>query len=453
MRPPEPTSGSRLTGGPTESSPGRRHRLVYLALALGVLLTRLPFLAGTGLGRDPDAWRLWLAGRIAADTGSYVPSRPPGYPALELVATALQGVPWEVFAALTTGATAVAVVAIAALARDLGVRWWPVVGAGLALTHVVLVTSTAFMDYAWALAALGCALLAARRRRPVAAGALLGLAVACRPSSAVAAVALLVVAALLPWWTLRRVLVAGAAAAAVVLAFFAVPLATYGPDLLSAAPEPFRLERTVQHVGAGVAGVAGAVGLALVAGAAAFRWARGGRPAPDGERRAWRTALAAGIVAQLGAYLLLPVDAAYLIPAVAMVWLLAGMLLRRAELAVLVAAAVAGSLVPGLGVPSAAEVAADRRATLEETTAMVEAVERLPAGSLVVVRGRLPQLLALAGAEVLPSLDPAGTAARVTLDGGQVVTYAYRPSDRENPRVYRLPGVSGAPEHLPVLPV
>ncbi|TFV53728.1 hypothetical protein [Blastococcus sp. TF02A-35] len=444
----------RDAGQLTRGTPdARRHRLGYLALAVGVVLTRLPFVPGAGLGRDPDAWRIYLAGRITADSGTYTPSRPPGYPGMEAVALALHALPWWVFATLTTLVTAAGVVAFAALARDLGVRAWPLVGAGLALTNVVWVNSTAFMDYTWALAALGGALLAVRRQRPVPAGVLVGLAVAFRPSSAAAATAVLVVVLLVPWWTLRRVLALGAAAAAVSLALFAVPLATFGPGLITAATEPFQLERTVRLLVAGPAGVPGAVGLAVVAGAAAVRWARRGRPVPAGDARVWVLALVTSVVAQLAAFLLLPVDAGYLMPAVAMTWLLGGLLLVRAELAVLVGAAVAGSLLPGLLVPSVVEVGADRRATLVETAAMVAAIEELPPGALVVTRGRLPQLLALAGAEVPPGMDPAGTAARVTLPGGQQVSYAYRAADEGRRDVYRLPGVAGAPAHLPVLPL
>jgi hypothetical protein len=83
---------------------------------------------------------------------------------------------------------------------------------------------------------------------------------------------------------------------------------------------------------------------------------------------------------------------------------------------------------------------------------MVRSIQALPPGSVVVARGRLPQLLVMAGARPRPSLDPVSTRARVTLPGGQVVSYAYRPSDRNAPGVYRLPGVGGAPASLPVLP-
>jgi hypothetical protein len=268
-----------------------------------------------------------------------------------------------------------------------------------------------------------------------------------------AATALPVLFLLLPWWTVRRVLAAGLAGLAVAAAFFAIPLATYGHALVSAAPEPIDLGRTVRLILIGGLGGYGASGAAVVVAIALVRrFAGSGRRSPGATERAWAIALGISIAAQIGGFLLLPIDAAYLIPALAMGWLEAGLVLRRAELGWLTAAALAGCLLPGIGVPSVLQATADRRATMVATAGMIRSIEALPAGTVVVARGRLPQLLGMAGARLRPSLDPVSPRARVTLAGGQIVSYAYRPSDRNAPRVYRLPGVGGAPAFLPVLP-
>jgi len=132
----------------------------YVALFVVVVSTRVPFLRGTGLGADPDAWRLYLTGRVASASGDYAPSRTPGYPAVELVAVAFGHVPWWVYTAATAVVGGVGAVLVAFLARELRVTWWWLVGFGTAFSGVIFVASTTFMDYLWAFAALVGALAA-----------------------------------------------------------------------------------------------------------------------------------------------------------------------------------------------------------------------------------------------------------------------------------------------------
>ena len=432
--------------------PCRRHRWIYAALGLLVLGTRLPLVPGAGLGLDPDAWRLYVAGRAAADAGTYLPSRPPGYPFLEFLSVLLRAAPWWVFSTLTTAATTIAALAVAALARDLEIRAWPLVGAGLAFTNVIWQNSTAYMDYNWALAFLACAMLATHRRHVVAAGVLAGLAMVTRPTSVLAVTALAVVMLLTPWWTWRRFLVFTAAGSTVLIAFFVVPLLTYGLELMSAATTTPSLALGVDHLiragggaraGLGIAVAVGIWGARLVLGRRGARY----RSAPI---RTWGIALAVSTAVQLAAFFAMPIDAGYVTPVVAMVWIGAGLVMGRLEMAVLTAAVLAGSLISGSVVPSIGQVTADRRAMMVEMAGTLTAIRQLPEGTVVVARGRQPQLLAMSGADPVPQVDPMGPGTRVVLDTGQVLARNYDPADDVS-RTYRLAGVGGIPRFLPVL--
>ena len=58
-------------------------------IGVGIVLTRLPFLDTSVYGLDTDAARIAAAGAAWVETGTYVPSRFPGYPLPEMVAAAL----------------------------------------------------------------------------------------------------------------------------------------------------------------------------------------------------------------------------------------------------------------------------------------------------------------------------------------------------------------------------
>jgi len=160
---------------------GSAHPGSWVLGAAVVLLSRLPFL-GPGYGLDPDAYRVVETGRRLAETGDWVPSRPPGFPlheaAVALVQTGTHQ-PW-----VTNLVSAVAAVglflAFGALLRRLRVRaWWPL---ALALTFVpsVFAASTVTMDYLPGLAlGVAAAWAVVAGRVPLAAGAL-ALAIATR---------------------------------------------------------------------------------------------------------------------------------------------------------------------------------------------------------------------------------------------------------------------------------
>jgi hypothetical protein len=255
---------------------------------------------------------------------------------------------------------------------------------------------------------------------------------------------------LLGWASLRRLVGFAAAGAAVVVAFYTLPVASYGLAVIATESPNSALPRTLYLLLAGPWSLFGAVGLSAVAVLLALRYRREERLASPGEeQRAWAWALAASMVVQAVAFIALPADAGYLIPAVAMLWLLLGLFANQFELRLAVLAAVAGSLLPGILLPSVLEDGAERRDQVVESRAILAAVQELPRGSVVVVRTRLPELMTLAGEPPGRGVDPAGADARFVLDGGQVLTYNFSSADADAPVVYRLAGVSGVPQELP----
>ncbi len=104
-----------MTPGPPRAAGSPGGPGTAAALALGVLLTRLPFL-GASYGTDNDAWWVVAAARHIARTREYTVLRFPGYPLHECpVALLERGGPWVVegASALACAATLVGVLALA----------------------------------------------------------------------------------------------------------------------------------------------------------------------------------------------------------------------------------------------------------------------------------------------------------------------------------------------------
>src|SRR6202050_3592803 len=157
---------------------------------MAVLATRLPWI-GSGYGSDPDGYRVVIVARQIARSGVYEASRLPGFPAYEyLTALSAWSAPWV--SNLVTALFSVAsFVLFAVISRELGVRRYVLIALAFAMTPVVYLSSCCTMDYIPALAGQLAATYAVLRRRPVLAGAvlrgrrvlagvLLGLGVACR---------------------------------------------------------------------------------------------------------------------------------------------------------------------------------------------------------------------------------------------------------------------------------
>ncbi len=285
------------------------------------LLSRIPLLTGW-YGMDPDAWRLAVAARHVADAGSYAMSRHPGYPLVELGAAPLAWADPVALNATTAVLSALGAGWLALALRRFGVRpAWLAALAAMA-TPVVLLNSVGLMDYLWSLAFVLAAM--ALLRWPVLAGVALGLATGARLTAAAAGVPLLgmmwVAGASRAHPKGAGPLVRFTVAAAVTAGVLYLPaLWTYGPGFLRFYDGRLPLRLALHFATVEVWGLPGLAGLGVAAVALIRRGLRRLPPAPRGYRLA--CAVGAGLYGLL--YLRLPLEAAYLIPAVPFVvgWL------------------------------------------------------------------------------------------------------------------------------------
>lgn len=301
----------------------RSKYLIPALLAVGVVASRVPFL-GYGYGEDPDAWRAMIAAQHLLNTGSYVPSRTPGYPLPEYVDALLLAV--GLGSSLWVGLVSAAVCAVAAvlvyyLFEPLGwVR--ALIGAlAFAFTPVMFVASISAMDHVWGLAFFLAATMAITRDRRWLVGLLLGLAVASRPTYAVAAIPLVLLhgqfdVRRLAW---KRVLPPLLLGALVAVVFYIPAFLSTGTGLFSIYDVTTDRWVRVAYLGSvGLFGVVGfcAVGVSVLS---ALHRRNHGRMA-DTAMNGWAFTV---IILWGLMFIRLPHDASYLLPAVvALYWLL-----------------------------------------------------------------------------------------------------------------------------------
>lgn len=307
------------------------------ALALlfaAVLLTRLPFL-GAGYGEHADNWRVALAARHISQTGTYEASRFPGYPLQECVCSWFWRTGPFGLNLLDALFCAAAAFFFALICLEYGVGDWWLAGLALAFVPVLYVNSVSSKDFPWALALLLASWWCALRKQPVFTGLLLGLAMGCRLTSGAAAlpIALILIDGAENRVAIRRVLVTGLASAAVAGAAYLPVYTRYGTDFFNfyaehAFPGPWQIAARMTLEVWGPLGVAGLCVAFLAATAVTLRPAPGAKSRPAAGSRnvlAWASMLVIyGI-----AFLCLPDEAAYLIPAIPFVLLLAWWLAPR----------------------------------------------------------------------------------------------------------------------------
>jgi hypothetical protein len=310
-----------------------------LVLAVAFVLWRLPLLGG-GYGADTDAYRVVLAGRYFWSTGEYLPSRLPGFPLHEAVtALLLWGGPL-----LTNAATALAalagVVVFARIVRALAVPAPGLVVLAFAFTPLLVVNSVTTMDYHWALTAMLGAYLAVIRGRPVAAGALLGIATGFRIT---AGAFLLPLVVLLVWQRQRREAAALAAVTLAVAGVAYLPVAIpYRFRFLDFADSRVSPDGVIRVVGQWALGAAGAI---AVLAALALSWRRVGALVARAPRDPHLVVWLLTVALYAAAFLRLPVDLGYLLPIYPFGLLLLAVALRPAVLAAVIAVIVAAGFV------------------------------------------------------------------------------------------------------------
>jgi hypothetical protein len=289
-------------------------------LCLLVLLTRLPFL-GNGYGLHADNWRIALAARHIAATGAYEASRLPGYPVQEYICSLF----WKTgpfgFNLLDALFCTAASFFFALICIEYAIADWFLAALALSFVPVLYVNSVSSKDFPWALALLLAAWWCAMRKKPILTGIALGLAIGCRITSGAAAlpIALILIDDAGNRLALRRLLITASISALVALIAFTPVYARYGTDFFNfyaehAFPTPVQI---LKRMTLEVWDILGLLGLAI---AAISAFARNLRP-PISSRHL--TAWLSMLIIYAIAFICLPDEAAYLIPAIPFTLLLA----------------------------------------------------------------------------------------------------------------------------------
>ncbi|HMK38166.1 MAG TPA: hypothetical protein VK569_02420 [Bacteroidota bacterium] len=155
----------------------------WLLSGLAVIAAAGVPVLSAGYGADPDAWLVASAAEKLWTTGRYAVSRFPGYPLHEIVSAPLIGLGG---CAASNAGTLVAALLCAALwyriARTLA-RSPLTLFFSLICAPLVLTNAATTMDYLWSLAFLLAAFACALENREIAAGIFTGIAAGFRPSN------------------------------------------------------------------------------------------------------------------------------------------------------------------------------------------------------------------------------------------------------------------------------
>ncbi|MFH1420283.1 MAG: hypothetical protein ABII12_18575 [Planctomycetota bacterium] len=316
----------------------RRDVMLFGGVVVFAFLSRVPFL-GAGYGNDPDAWGLAVAARHIAASGEYVASRLPGYPVQEFVCSLLYRGGPIALNTLTALLSAAAVGFFTCSVRRLGSGQYLWAGLALALTPVIFVNSTNSMDYVWALAFILAGHHCVLVRRPVFAGCLLGVAIGCRITSVGMALPLCILLFGASAASSRRRAVTEFLLATCLVATIAcMPVAyRYGWGFLSFVEPPAYpsvlsvFSRATLRTWGCVGSLAIVGGLCLTALRVVVRGRAVGMSAAifASNSRASIMAAAVAVGVYILAYLRLPLEEGYLIPAVPFVIILLGRLMTR----------------------------------------------------------------------------------------------------------------------------
>jgi hypothetical protein len=291
----------------------------------------VPVLA-SGYGADPDAWLVASASVKLWTTGHYAVSRFPGYPLHEIVSAPLAGLGG---CTLSNAGTLVAALFLAGLWYRISVKLATnplTLFFSLLCAPLVLTNAATTMDYLWSLAFLLAALDAALDRKVIASGVFTGLASGFRPSNITIALALFAFIVLRGGRPagIRYLVAAGATAAA---AFLPV-LVTYGGPI-----EWFALTRAemadvhpaftarVLEFGYRIVYATGPLALAALA-TVAFRGRERLRLALRDRDPVMVSSLIA-VAVMTAQFFALPLERAYLLPALPFVLLIADRLSSR----------------------------------------------------------------------------------------------------------------------------
>lgn len=367
----------------------RAHASRTLAAAASlVLLTRLPFLT-PGLGLDEDNALVVRSASAWLRTGTYHRSRPPGFPVYEAIAASLAPSGPLALTFASAAASVVAFAAFASILKSVGVKSFVWIAFALVMTPILYLNSVAASDTLFALAFALLAWDCALRGQPIRAGLLLGLAVGCRATSA--AFLLPVAASLVARVSGRRalgqfVVVTAISSCALYAAVFLDPLPLW-PGRIASWDGNF-----AHIVRRATIGVWGYTGTAAVLGVLVAKFVTRSQH-PHQKPNPLTLALVLTISLTLAAYLLMPSEAAYLIPTVPLVLALLALHLPNVWMR-----ALSGLLVlsPFLlawtraGIQLAGPILIDHQQRQQQTACfqqLADGLDALPAQSLIVSGG------------------------------------------------------------------
>ncbi len=373
---------------------------MLLAAALIVLASRLLWVM-TGPGTDPDSFRVFNVAMSLRATGEYFASRLPGYPMHEFLVAALVHLGPAGTNTLSAFLSAVAFVFFGLILRRSGVRPYLLGALGFAFTPVVYINSTATIDYVPAITFVLAATYFVMSRRFIVSGICLGLAVGFRITSGAMVLPLVLwtvlnakqrIAIRQSFQLVTTTLVTGSICFVPVFLRYGLGFFTFYDN--------FEYPSLRSLLSTGVLAVWGQVGVLALFGLCLLTPLYTTRIKSHlAVRRTLALALMASvsIAIYVAAFLRLPLESGYLVPVVPFTIMLFGLLLPPPYIRMLSLALVLSSFitVDRSGIALQGPILQDHTARVsghQLTRTIVEAVERLPKNSIVVVGWELPAI-------------------------------------------------------------
>jgi hypothetical protein len=306
----------------------------FLILTILFFAIRLPYV-NYGHGTDPDAWRVAMTAYYFLDTGDFFPSRLPGNPGHELLMTVFISGGWIATNLATAMASLVGVGLFARIIKHLAVPNAGLLVVGFAFAPLLVINSISTMDYMWTLTLLLASYYCVITRRPLLAGALLGIAIGCRLHSLI----LWAPMVYLMWRQERRneIIPFSLMAGGFALIVFSPVITVYGIHFLNYYDASVPVFEVIRLLGKEALGVIG--GLGVLTGIA-LSLPRFKRLLPDLLQEVHIGVWVAVIGLYFVSFTRLPHEIAYLIPVFPFGLMLLGRYLTRTALAIAVGAIV-----------------------------------------------------------------------------------------------------------------
>ena len=160
---------------------GNRQLSISFSMLI-IVLSRIPFI-NVGYGSEEDAWGVRVTAEQISQSGVYEVSRFPGHPLQELIYSFIWQWGPTSFNLLTVLISSCGIFFFMLSLRQLNIKQYTMAGLAVAFTPVIYINSMNAMDYLWALSFIITAFYFLIKKKPLAVGVFLGLAVGCRITS------------------------------------------------------------------------------------------------------------------------------------------------------------------------------------------------------------------------------------------------------------------------------